>query len=219
MRDRIDINRETARRYIRLADGFKSDAQLVHLGLRSVDAAIQHLDAKQKRIGAGSTTRTTVAVEEAEVETARSTVPSCEPVEVEVETARTTVPCAAVEPEVVEPDFQDFSKAVDEVAAEAGVALSLSPEELERLHIRIQDEDGSVVQILNRKVDRADQRHREDVAAINAERRATAAERRKNRDVCDAHLVAPLCECGSGAVHDADLLARFYAVQRKAPAA
>ena len=56
------------------------------------------------------------------------------------------------------------------------------------------------------------QRHRTDVQIINAGRRAIAAERRKNRDVCDALLASPGC-----ATCD-EVLARFFAVQRR-PAA
>ena len=172
-------------RYMRLAEGFSDALQIATY--RTVDAALKALGPKR------------LASVEPAVE---------HPVEHPVEEEH---PAVEEHPDTV----------IEAVAVEAEpTAADLRDERLERLAIVTEDVDGNVVDHWAAKHAEADerhrrdaQRHREDVATINAERRATAAERRKLRDVCDALLAVPGCKgCG-------DVLRKFYSVQRKAPAA
>lgn len=136
-------------------------------------------------------------------------------------TSTSTSPASDPDPEAV------IDAAQEEVEVEAARQRAAEQEvDLERWALRTRDESGTEIERLHTLLDRADerdrkhaQRHREAVATINAGLKREQAKDRKLRDVCDAHLTAPLCACGSGAVHDAELLARFFAVQRKAPAA
>ena len=119
------------------------------------------------------------------------------------------------------PEFQakEEARARDEIAAreefeaEAEAMLEAEREARdERLAIRLADTDGDAVDVLNGKLDAADARHRADVGAVNDERRAAAAERRKNRDVCDTLLAVPR---GDGDTGIDDVLAQFFGVARK----
>ena len=102
-----------------------------------------------------------------------------------------------VEEHVVEEEHPvdlDPEAVAEEVAAEA---------EREHPPVPVIVDEPSEIQTLRK-------RHREDVAAVNTERRATAAERRKNRDICDALLASPTCpNCDA-------VLARFWSAARPA---
>ena len=202
VRDRIGIARETARRYMELADGYDS-AQIGQFP--TVDAALKALG--PKRLAPAPSPSPAPAIEEPLVEQVVE-----HPVEHPVE--------QVVEEQVasVEHPFKEehsFEEEVEEVAAEAEpTPAELRDERLERLAIITEhiDVDGGedVVDAWARKFDRQAAEHREAVATINTERRATAAERRKNRDICDALLeLPPLPEVDA-------LLAKFYNVARPA---
>ena len=113
-------------------------------------------------------------------------------------------------------DEKEEARAQDEIAAREEYEAEAEAEREardERLAIRLADTDGDAVDVLAGKLDAADARHRADVGAVNDERRAAAAERRKNRDVCDALVAVPR---GDGDAGIDDVLAQFFGVARKA---
>ena len=115
----------------------------------------------------------------------------------------------AAEPEVVTNPEGEATEAAREAEPDPAAARE---ERLERLAIRTEDIDGDVVEAWADKLDKANARHREDVATINAERRKTAAAERQLRDMTDALLSEPGCPCCDG------VLATFRGVARKGAA-
>ena len=107
--------------------------------------------------------------------------------------------------------------AMEDAAAEAEAETAEAEREAreERLAHRLESAPGKAVDALSGQLDKADARHRDDVGAVKDARKAATTAWRKTRDVCDALLAAKPCECGSGAIHAADTLARFYGVARK----
>ena len=102
---------------------------------------------------------------------------------------------------------------VEAVAAEATPdPIALRDERLERLAIRTEDIAGSVVDGWAEQFDRQAARELEHVEANRASAKREAAKDRKLRDICDALLAAPGCPTC------AEVLARFYSVQRKGAA-
>ena len=107
---------------------------------------------------------------------------------------------------------QTDEEVIEAVAAEVEMTPAEQRDErLEWLAIITEDMDGPVVDHWAAKhaeaaaTHRRDaQRHREDVATINAEQRATATERRKNTDIRDALLAIP------STPGVADVLAQFW---------
>ena len=118
----------------------------------------------------------------------------------------------AVTPEVVTDDDGGHTAAAVVAAEAAPDPVALREERLERLALRTEDIDGDVVEAWADKLDKADARHREDVATINTERRKTAAAERQLRDMTDALLSEPGCPCCDG------VLATFRGVARKGAA-
>ena len=66
--------------------------------------------------------------------------------------------------------------------------------------------------------DRGWKLYRETLLDSNAKTRRIQVLERRLRDVHNAVLVAKPCACGSGAVHDADVLVDFFGTQRKGAA-
>ena len=120
-------------------------------------------------------------------------------------------PAAEQPPEPSEPEAE---AAMNEAAAEAEAATAEADRDArdERLSVRLENADGEAVDALAGQLDRADARHRDDVSDVNEARKTAAAERRKNRDVCDALLAVPR---GKGDAGIDDVLMRFFLVQRK----
>ena len=134
-----------------------------------------------------------------------------EPTPAPVEPEPEPTPAAPVEPVEAAP-----AAVVEAVAAEATpTAAELREERLERLAIITEDIDGPVVEVWAAKFDRQAAELRDAVRAGNEARKATAAERRKHRDVCDALLEIPV---GDGDAGINDVLAKFYGCKRKAAA-
>ena len=106
--------------------------------------------------------------------------------------------------------------AVESVAAEAAAEADNREAEREasdeRLSIRLEGEDGEAVDVLNRQADAKDERHRQDVQALNAaNRRANTAER-KVKDMINDML--PATPSTALAIVD-DVLQRYGGVARK----
>ena len=119
----------------------------------------------------------------------------------------------AVTPEVVDPE-DDPAAVVESVAREAEPDREAEREAAaERLALRLQDEDGEVVDVLNRKLDAKDERHHRDVRTIKATNRRANATERKYRDVGD-FIAAHDETCGCCR----EVLARFYNAQRRGAA-
>ena len=214
--DRIGMKPAQASELRRLARGFATFEEL--LRHRTKDLALKALKEP------ASTTTPTAEIQ-------RSTV---EPVEPEPEAVIATVVEHPEQQkvkvvEVVEHPEQQKVVEVVEVVEDVifgdlliesdAEAVRLRADRLERIAIRVEHEDGAVVDVLGVQLDRADARDRDRVQTIRAERRRRIAAERHVREMTDALLVAPLCECGSGAAHDAGVLAKFRGVQRQAPAA
>ena len=104
-------------------------------------------------------------------------------------------PAPAVETEptpaaVVETVETDPAAVVEAVAASVVDPAADREAALERLAIRTEHVAGDVVDGWARSLDKADERHRADVAAVNAERRARQAAERALREVVDPLLLA-----------------------------
>ena len=103
-----------------------------------------------------------------------------------------------------------MNKAAAEAEAETGEAEREARDE--RLAARLADTDGDAVDVLAKKLDRADGRHREDVSAVRESSKRETEKDRKLRKICDALLVATPSTCMD--VVD-EVLAKFFGVARK----
>ena len=102
------------------------------------------------------------------------------------------VPSAPVEAETDE-------AVIEAVAAEATPSPEeLRDERLERLAIVTEHVEGDVVDDWAAKLDAADERHRDDVTALDVERRIRQGAERRYRDVIDALLAVPRGEGDRG---------------------
>lgn len=158
--DQIKMGRAWAYRLLRLADGYKSLDALADQ--RSVQGAV-------KALTAAPAAESVYSVDSAPEPTAA---------------ARNTV---HREHGIPEPEP---AAAVEAVAAEAVDPAADREAALERLAIRTEDIAGDIVDGWAAKLDAADERHRADLAAVNAERRARQAAERALREVVDALLLA-----------------------------
>ena len=166
MRDRIGIARETARRYILIADSYDS-AQIGQFP--TVDAALSAIKALRP-----APEPTPTATPAAAAAPPRPT-PAPPPVEPE------PTPEAAIDAAAVEAEEAEASRERAELREEI----------IERWAIRTEHEDGEEIERLHILLDKADARDRDRVATINAQARTIAALKRKDRDECDAALLLP----------------------------
>ena len=181
----IAMNRETARRFMALAETYEM-TQLVSFA--SVDDALKALPPARPK-------------EEPKA------APAPEPAE------PADPPAEAVTGDVIDGVDPAAEAAMNEAAAEAEIdPVQIREDRLERLAIRTDDIDGDVVEGWAHKQDAADVRHRDDVSAVNEARKTAASDRRELRDVRDALLVVPR---GDGDAGIDDVLAKFFGVARK----
>ena len=185
--DKIQMGRAWAYRLLQLADGYATLAELS--GQRSVQGAVKALAAPVYSVDpTPAPSRNDAQVAAADGDGA---------------------PVEPVEAAPVDPD-PDPAAVVEAVAASVVDPAADREARLERWAIRTESEDGTEIERLNAIIDRKDERHRADVAAGNADRRARQAAERKFRDMADALLSAPGCPTC------ADALAKFAGVQRPA---
>ena len=181
----IGMNRKTAFRLMKLGDAYEM-SQIETFG--TMDAALKALPPKR---------------------------PKTEPEPVaEVEPEPTPEPVAPDPAPAHEEDEEEMLQALEAEALEAEAEMRSSElhQRLERLSVRIEGKDQEPLIVLSDKLDRADERHRDDVAAV---KRATAREQRWNRErdaIRDALLLATPSTCLQ--VVD-DVLAEHFGVARK----
>ena len=192
------MSRSWAYDLLKLADGPLSEVSVY----RTVDGAVKALKAAPEPAEPEQDHRP--VVQEAAVE----------PVHPPVEAVQEEVQEAAVEPvhPLVEAGVGDVAVEAEEADA-ARERAELREQIVERWALRTEHEDGEEIERLHLLLDRADARDRDRVATITAGRKREQAKDRKLRDVCNAVLALPPSPEAD------DLLAKFYNVARKRPAA
>ena len=215
---RIGIARTTAYRWMELADGYADLSQLEQVP--TADAALKALPPKRPKGDDAPSPRRRTSVADT---TGRLTCPTCDGIDPETCmrcNGRGWLSADEVGPPPDEPEAVT-GEVVSDAEGNAAMDEAAAEHEEQRDHDAEREEEEERHAMQAEHVDPADeqrkaaQRHRQDVHAVNEARRMAAKDRRKTADVCDAILDAKPCECGSGAVHVADLLARFFGVARK----
>ena len=204
------MSRSWAYDLLKLADGPLSEVSVY----RTVDGAVKALKAAPEPAEPEQDHRP--VVQEAAVEPVH---PPVEAVQEEVQEAAVEPVHPPVEQAAVEPVHPLVEAGVGDVAVEAEEAdaarerAELREQIVERWALRTEHEDGEEIERLHLLLDRADARDRDRVATITAGRKREQAKDRKLRDVCNAVLALPPSPEAD------DLLAKFYNVARKRPAA